>query len=412
MISDHLVESLTKVTTKSFSKKKDPDKISIQRIFVDNWDEFLHDSEVIRRGLRPVVIEEVGKMMNCGTIACGFEIYGCPSCNNNHIICYTCKSRFCNPCGVHQAKYRSVTISASTLDVKHRHVVFTIDERLRDYFLKDRNLLNILFDSAKETLTYTFNKMNGKDHTFKPGFILTLHTFGRALGFNPHIHCILTEGAMDEENNYKAIQYINYETLRKSFMKQVLDNLKNYYKDNPKYLAEIKLLVNQIYKDKKNGFYVNAPKMASRRGKDALISYIIRYTGRPVMASSRIVDYNYEKKSIHYYYEDHETKKRVDVHEHVFEFMKKLIMHIAPTQFKMIRYYGLYATCNHNHKNSVKRLLATSTYQPVVKQTYRMDLIIVFDTDPFLCDCGEYMKFIDYWVPPRKRKGDDFYDSS
>lgn len=254
--------------------------------------------------------------------------------------------------------------------------------------------------------------MNGKDPTFKPGFILTFHTFGRSLSFHPHIHCILTKGGMDEESNYKAIQYLNYETLRKSFMKQVLDNLKNYYQDNPKYLAKIKLLVNQIYKDKTNGCYGNAPKMASRRGKDALISYIIRYTGRPVMASSRIVDYNYENKSIHYDYEDHETKKRGDVHEPIVEFMKTLIMHIAPTQFKMIRYYGLYATCNHNHKDAVKRLLATSTYQPIVKYSYQMDLIIVFNTDPFLCDCGEYMKFIDYWVPPRKRKGDEVYDSS
>ena len=131
-------------------------------------------------------------------------------------------------------------------------------------------------------------------------------------------------------------------------------------------------------------FISNAPKMTSKRAKDALISYIIRYTGRPVMASSRIVDYNYEKKFIHYYYEDHKTKKRVDVHEHVFEFMKKLIIHIAPAQFKMIRYYGIYATCHHNHKESVKRLLATSTYVPCIKHSYRMDLIIVFDTDPFL----------------------------
>lgn len=66
-------------------------------------------------------------------------------------------------------------ISNITLNVSHRHVVFTIDERLRVFFKKDRDLLNVLFDAVKDTLYYTFNKMNGKDHSFTPGFILILH---------------------------------------------------------------------------------------------------------------------------------------------------------------------------------------------------------------------------------------------
>lgn len=412
MISDNLAIPLTKVASKSFVKMYNPKKVTIQKIFNDNWDDFSRDPEVVRRGLRPIVIKEVEKMMICGTIESGFEIYECPNCHKSHIICYTCKSRFCNSCGIKYAKMRANNISKNTLSVKHRHIVFTIDERLRDYFLRDRNLLNVLFDSAKETLFYAFNKMNGKEHTFKPGFILTLHTFGRSLNFNPHIHCLVTEGGMDEENHYKTIKYINYETLRKSFMKQLLDNIKTYYADNPKYLYKIKKLVNQIYQEKKNGFYVHAPKMKTKYGKEGVISYIIRYTGRPVMASSRIVSYQKKNKMIHYYYEDHKTKKRVDVKEHVFNFMKKLILHIPEAQFKMIRYYGLYATSNHLHKDEVKKKLSSNgNYQPH-KKNYRQELIDTFDTDPLLCECGHYMEYIDYWVPPNKRQGADHDDSS
>lgn len=413
MISDNLAKPLTKVASKSFSKMYNPNKITIQKIFVDNWDAFTRDPEVVRRGLRPIVTKEVDKMITCGTPDSGFEIYECPNCHKTHIICYTCKSRFCNSCGTKYAKLRAASISANTLSVKHRHIVFTIDERLRDYFLRDRNLLNIMFDSAKETLFYTFNRMNGKEHTFKPGFILTLHTFGRALNFNPHIHCLATEGGMNEESKYKSIKYINYETLRKSFMKQLLDNLKEYYSDNPKYLKKIKLLINQLYKDNKNGFYVNAPKMKNKNGKDAVVSYIIRYTGRPVMASSRIVHYDKEKKMIHYYYEDHETKKRVDVEEPVFDFMKKLIIHIPEAQFKMIRYYGIYATCHHQHREEVKKRLSSDNHARISKISYRQDLIDTFDTDPLLCDCGHYMEYIDYWVPTnRMKEGGDFNDTT
>lgn len=96
-------------------------------------------------------------------------------CHKTHIICYSCKIHFCNSCGIKFAKERAEMISNITLNVSHRHVVFTIDERLRVFFKKDRDLLNVLFDAVKDTLYYTFNKMNGKDHSFTPGFILILH---------------------------------------------------------------------------------------------------------------------------------------------------------------------------------------------------------------------------------------------
>lgn len=76
-------------------------------------------------------------------------------------------------------------ISNMTLNISHQHIVFAIDERLHVFFKKDRALLNVLLDAVKDTLYYTFNIMNGKDHSFTPGFILTLHTFGRALNWNP-----------------------------------------------------------------------------------------------------------------------------------------------------------------------------------------------------------------------------------
>ena len=128
-------------------------------------------------------------------------------------------------------------------------------------------------------------------------------------------------------------------------------------------------------------------------GKNAVVNYIIRYTGRPVMAESRIIDFDEETKIIHYYYEDHKTEERIEVKEQVIEFMKKLVQHIPEPQFKMIRYCGLYATCDHSHKNAVKK-----------EFSYRRELIETFDTDPLLCSCGTYMEYIDYWVLPSRRK--------
>ena len=412
MISDNLAIPLAKVATHAFSKMVDPSKLSIQRIFVAYWASFLLDPEVVHRGLRPVIVKEVQKMMACGTLDSGFEIYECPNCKKTHVICYTCKSRFCNTCGVKYASLRAHSISASTLDVPHRHVVFTIDHCLRDYFRRDRALLHVLFEAVKDTLFYTFDRMNGKKHTFKPGFILTLHTFGRALNWNPHIHCLLTEGGMNEDQIYKPISYINYEVLRKSFMKCLLDKMKAFYANQPAVLSELKLRINQIYRDYADGFYVHAPAMEQKNGKDAVTAYIIRYAGRPVMAQSRILELNRSTQMITYFYEDHKTKERIEVTEPVFTFMKKLIVHIPESQFKMIRYYGLYASCQTQHKPTVKALLKLTISTLRKHLPYRQSLISTFDTDPLRCDCGHYMEYIGFWVPPSKRNGGFAYDSS
>jgi len=46
---------------------------------------------------------------------------------------------------------------------------------------------------------------------------------------------------------------------------------------------------------------------------------------------------------VHFWYIDHKTEKRVDLTITVEEFIGKLMMHIPPKNFKMVRRYGVYA---------------------------------------------------------------------
>ena len=391
------------IATKSFTslqKLYDPHKPSLQKIFFDQWPDFVLDPQVIKNGLRDVTSSEVLKMIGCGTIDSGFEVYECPNCHNSHIICYTCKSRFCNSCGVKYAKARAINISNITLDVNHRHIVFTIDDSLRDYFKKDRSLHTILFNSVKETLFYTFNTLAKKNNSCTPGFILTLHTFGRSLSYNPHIHALVTEGGMNDAGHYQPIKYLNYELLRKSFMRTLLYNMRDSFDPNSLEIRKFKRLIAKLYEQHENGFYVYAPPL-KYKNNNAIVNYIIRYTARPAMAQSRILDYSKEKKLVKYYYQDHKTNERIEVIEHVFLFMKKLLIHIPEKQFKMLRYYGLYATTKHSKKKSVKILIANSCR--IIKKiiSYRKDLIETFGVDPLLCSCGHYMEFVDYYVPSK-----------
>ena len=54
-------------------------------------------------------------------------------------------SRFCPSCGIKLQKVLATKAEVMCIDVKHRHMVFTIPEEYREYIRKDRDALNILF---------------------------------------------------------------------------------------------------------------------------------------------------------------------------------------------------------------------------------------------------------------------------
>ncbi|KIO69829.1 hypothetical protein B4065_0072 [Caldibacillus thermoamylovorans] len=65
-------------------------------------------------------------------------------------------------------------LTEDALQVNHRHVIFTIDEGLRDIFLWHRELLKPLMDEAAKLITDYFQKKA----KVTPGIIAGLHTFG------------------------------------------------------------------------------------------------------------------------------------------------------------------------------------------------------------------------------------------
>ncbi len=58
-------------------------------------------------------------------------------------------------------------------------------------FSDDRSLLDCLFQAVHSVVLRMFHNIN-KSKNFVPGFICVLHTFGRSLEWNPHIHCLIS----------------------------------------------------------------------------------------------------------------------------------------------------------------------------------------------------------------------------
>lgn len=298
---------------------------------------------------------------------------------NYAYVPFTCKSRFCPSCGVNSAINRSSFMPSKCLDVPHRHITFTIPDSLWKYFRADRSLLNLLFDSASYTLLSWFHQRS-KLESFTPGIIATLHTFGRDLKWNTHIHILITEGAMGRKTNWKVFNHFPFHMLRKRFMNKLLFELSKHLSS-----PSFKKLKNLLYKQNDHGFYVHAPKRYFSNTQLAL-NYTTRYLGRPPIAESRII--NYDGTFVTFFYNRHEDNVRVEEKIHAFEFIKRLIIHIPEKGFHMIRYYGIYAMkkSKTSHLKRIKEKLA----KPL---KWLNKLLFHFKCNPLKCTCGNTLKF-------------------
>ena len=399
-------------------------KETFSYIFHDNLDYITHLFNLGR--MRPVTYDNIQKTILCGSIYLGWDFYECPVCHEETIIPHSCHSRFCTKCGVKETKQRAAYVSSMALDAKHRHIVFTILWELRDYLIRHRELLDYLFIASRNTLACVFNdakfrkkKAKEKNDLFPKkkkkikysykndrdkiifGSVMTLHTFGRDLQWNPHIHCLVCEEAFDtKKNKMKNFSFISYEKLRKTWMYQLLDILTPLLGDDFKHLKK------DLYRICENGFYVYAKKRDDQDDDvEECVKYITRYTSRPPMAESRIIDYDPMTKQIHWFYHRHQDDQRVDVHEHVYNFIQKVIRHCPNKNFKMTRYYGFYSNkfrpildkiYELYGKKIKKRLKTVKERRKIYKRRlnefkYRCHMIKSYLKDPLLCRCGELM---------------------
>jgi len=369
----------------TFPKKK---RFEVKEIFKDYWDVFLDYADNHNLKLRDVTLNNVNKMLVCKTSALGYNLWQCPSCNHEHAQYNTCKSRFCNSCGVKYSKERTLQIMTKLINTKHRHLTFTIPDILWDYFREDRDRLNLMFEAVNTTLSSWFKEQK-KGEDFKPGFIQVIHTFGRDDKWNVHIHCLIAEATAGNKT-IKKIDFFPYDMLRKRFQKIILDLLTKAIGKN-----EFKATKNLCYTKYQKGFYVRAKKNEFKGNSKKALEYILRYCGRPCFASYRILDVDYNNDLITFWYQRHDDSLFVVERINILDFIARLIIHIPEYQFKTIRYYGFYASKSHKRFDEFK-LLVDKLKVPWFKSflKWRFLLLASFKKDPLKCPkCDTIMLF-------------------
>lgn len=317
----------------------------IATIFALHWEEFVSR---YTKWIRPVVFENVRKILSCRTPVLGCHIYRCFKCGYMQLVYHSCKSRFCPTCGKHATDVWCNQVLNNLLDVAYHHLVLTMPWQLRMLILMNREYgLNLLARSASKAVQQWAEDVKG----MRMGILIVIHTFGADMKWHPHIHLIVTGGGLSLDGKHWMVtdpKYLmNHKGLKDRWKYQVITRMKEAHRDKKWRFAKSNAFLKKYYY-----FAAALNKLwpitwyvfigASLLDPRFSVQYIGRYTKRAVMAEYRIV--YYDGKIIRFCYKDYAEGKKISYMTlKVNTFIGRLIRHIPDKYFPMIRYCGIFS---------------------------------------------------------------------
>lgn len=252
---------------------------------------------------------------------------------------------------------------------------------LWDLFWLNRHLLNQITKLAADCILTIADKLN-----VVPAVFTALHTFGRDLKRNVHVHLSTTRIGLHK--NLKKIKklFFKQHSLMKMWKYRVIKLFKSHDIKLPYSLTKtfhnaynFNDFLNSLYH---KNWMVFCQKASSNHYSN--VNYLGRYIKRPPIADSKLKHYDGNNVIIKYL--DHKTNKYLESSFPVFDFIKRLIQHIPDTNFRMIRYYGILA----NRVRSkllplLYKFLGQSEKGQIIFPSYASLLISNFRHDPMKC---------------------------
>lgn len=326
---------------KSFEKK-----FSLASFFNQHWDKYTQSPH---HPITTVQYKAVNAIRKCRTEALGKDIYTCNDCGQMVEVFHSCKNRFCPNCSWADTVKWAQTIYNHLLNVPHRHVVMTLPHSL-NYLIRRNN--KFFFQTILSVASNLMKDFIRSKYRVEPGVISVLHTFGERKNLHLHVHMIVSWGGIDKaKNTLKAIpvsDHVDYPKLKDLFREGIIkainkayknDVLKHDFEDNQQYREFIDSLLKTPWI-----LHLEPPMNVPEQ----VIRYIGRYSKRACLSEYKIT--NIEGDYISFKYKDYKQKDNDGKYTekirrlHYYDFFPLLLQHVPLTNFRLVRYYGIYAT--------------------------------------------------------------------
>jgi len=296
--------------------------------------------------LTPLQKKVLGKIASCRTAALGGHEEVCDTCGTLRYSYNSCGDRHCPKCQAAKQAFWIDDLNSRTLPVKHYHIIFTVPHQLNGLCLHSQGLYyNLLFAAVWHTL----RSFGYTHYGVESGAVTVLHTWGQNLSLHPHIHCIVPAAGYTLDGSWKNIgpsgSYLYpVHQLSNAFKGKFLDSLKRALRKQ----GELQLFDTKLKLAYNSRWVVHCePALA---GAEHVVKYLGQYTHRVAITNQRILNIAGGRVTfIAKDYRDSAIKKPVTLDG--VEFLRRFTMHILPTRFVKIRYFGIY---NHTTKRNLE----------------------------------------------------------
>ena len=329
-------------------------RCTMQDIFRAHYGEYEASHRMHSRQTRAA-----SSISNCYTAQLGAHVLACPQGHFQQVQYHACRHRSCPRCaqqGVHDWAQAQL---AQLLPCPHFHVIFTLPhELLKLWEFNRERLAQLLFDCVRLSLLELLH--NPRHLGAMPGLLMSLHTWGRNLSHHPHVHCLLTAGGLDAQQQWRDSRpgfAVPLKPLQMVFRGKFLGGLGQLLSERglalPPSLHEPhwRQLIGRLYKAHWN-IEIRAP-YAHGRG---VALYLSRYVKGGPLPRDRPLEMR-AHGNVRFSYTDHRDGRIKTMCLSALEFIERVLWHAPPKGQHTVRRAGLYASAQRGHHQIAKQRL-------------------------------------------------------
>lgn len=356
----------------------------------------------------PVTFEQemvMRDIVSCRTAVMGGHVDACNQCGGLRISYNSCRNRHCPKCGSLVKAEWVEKQKAHLLPVHYFHVVFTLDHALLPLMRSQRKkVYDLLFQAAATSLKSFGQRYLGGEI----GFVAVLHSWGQTLQEHPHLHCLVTGGALVAGQHWRATSphfLFPIEALSAEFRERFCLGLGKLYAAGELVLdreaaematrAGFAQLLSQV-REKKWQVYAKPPFGDANQ----VLEYLGRYTQRIAISNHRLLDI--ADGQVQFSYRDYKAGgQRKQMSLAAVEFIRRFLCHVLPKNFVRIRSYGLLAARYRQQKLVCCRALLLATGgqpPPMTREAILMAMLGRHPDQCPMCETGHFQR--QQTIPP------------
>lgn len=341
----------------------DGPRLEVAEVFRQYAEEYLQ-----KYGASPAQRRVLRDIQNCRTAVLGGHVEACDHCGHQRIAYNSCRNRHCPKCqGPARARWMQAR-EAELLPVPYFHVVFTLPETLGPLALQNPAVVyDVLFRAVGETLLEV--GAHPKRLGARIGFLAVLHTWGQNLMHHPHVHCVVPAGGLSpdgtawvpgREDFFLPVRVLS-RVFRGKFiamLKQAIRRGRLEYHGSLAALADPEARERLLDQAVRHDWVVYAKRPFG--GPEAVLKYLARYTHRVAISNRRLL--RLDNGQVTFSWKDYAHGNRQSTMTvTAVEFIRRFLLHVLPSGFMKIRYYGFLANrCRTENLAHCRELLGHS----------------------------------------------------